>query len=78
MLCLITSRTTNYVPIAQYLLYPFEGGDWLNSKSKQLSDKSIPDTIVSLKIAKKNVDTKEFKDRVVKEVIEELSIYFSG
>jgi len=30
----------------------------------------IPETIVSLKIAKKHMDTQEIKDRIVKEALE--------
>ena len=67
------------MPIAQYLLYPFDSAsDFLNSKPKQLQDKSVPDTLVSLKFAKKHSETAEVKDRVVKEAIEELTIYYAA
>lgn len=33
---------------------------------------------MSLKIAKKHLNTFEMKDRIVKEIIEELSIYFAN
>ena len=58
LLSLINERTGQYIPIAQYLLYPFDlQNDYLNSKSKQLQDKAIPETLISLKAAKKHVDT---------------------
>lgn len=50
----------------------------LNSKSKALQDKQIPETLISLKIAKKHQDTQEMKDRIVKEIIDELTIYFAN
>lgn len=37
----------------------------------------IPETIVSLKIAKKHMDTQEMKDRIVKEAIESLTLYLA-
>lgn len=40
-------------------------------------DKMIPETTVALKIAKKHLETQEMKDRIVKETIEELTIYFA-
>jgi len=49
----------------------------LNSKSKPLPDKSIPETLISLKVAKKHADTIEMKDRIIKEIIEELTIYYA-
>jgi hypothetical protein len=50
----------------------------LNTKSKPLQDKAIPETLVSLKIAKKHYDTQEMKDRIVKEIIDELTIYYAN
>jgi hypothetical protein len=38
----------------------------------------IPDTLISLKIAKKHLNTHEMKDRIVKEIIDELTIYYSN
>lgn len=76
---LINEKTNQFVPIAQYILYPFDPHfEFINSKSKPLTDKSIPDTLISLKIAKKHLNTFEMKDRIVKEIIEELSIYFAN
>lgn len=38
----------------------------------------IPETLVSLKIAKKHVDTSEMKDRIVTEALDELLLYFAA
>ena len=38
----------------------------------------IPETLVSIKIAKKHVDTGEMKERIVKESLEELMLYFAA
>lgn len=79
MLSLINEKTHQFVPIAQYLLYPFDSTtDFLSSKPKPLQDKSVPDSLISLKFAKKHAETAEVKDRVVKEVIEELTIYYAA
>jgi len=81
LLCSITERTDEFIPIAQYMLYPFEsqgGKSYLNSKSKALEDKIIPDTLVSVKIAKKHQDTSEMKDRVVQESLEQLTAYLAA
>jgi hypothetical protein len=76
MLSLLNEKTHQFVPIAQYLLYPFDtSSDFLTSKPKPLQDKSVPDTLISLKFAKKHAETAEVKDRVVREVIEEMTIY---
>jgi hypothetical protein len=67
------------VPIAQYLLYPFDSAsDFLNSKPKALQDKAVPDTLVSLKYAKKHAETAEVKDRVVRELVDELTVYLAA
>eukprot|EP00347_Sterkiella_histriomuscorum_P015725 403355916 len=79
LLSLINQHTKQFIPIAQYILYPFDmQNELLNSKSKALQDKSIPETLVSLKIAKKHQDTQEMKDRIVKEILEELTIYYAN
>lgn len=82
LLSLINQKTGQFVPIAQYLLYVFDSSsDFLNGgkgKVQELKDKAVPDTLVSLKFAKKHADTMDVKDRVVKEVIEELSIYYAA
>ena len=51
---------------------------FFNSKPKPLQDKAIPDTLVSLKFAKKHVVTQEARDRVVKEIIEALTSYLAA
>jgi len=38
----------------------------------------IPETLVSLKIAKKHIDTSEMKDRIVTEALDELLLYFAA
>ncbi len=43
-----------------------------------MTDKMIPETVVSLKLAKKNIDTQEMKDRIVKEAIEALTLYLAA
>ncbi len=63
-------------------MYPFDwnnGNEYLNQQknTKELMDKMIPETTVALKIAKKHMDTQEMKDRIVRETIEELTIYFA-
>jgi Noc2p family len=80
LLSLVNEKTKQFVPIAQYLLYPFDASsDFLSGKHKQvLQDKAIPDTLVSLKFAKKHAETTEIKDRVVKEVFEELTVYYAA
>lgn len=80
LLCMINERTNEFIPISQYLLYPFEhaSSSFLNGKSKPLEDKLIPETLVSLKIAKKHLDTIEIKDRVVQEALEHLSLYLAS
>jgi hypothetical protein len=35
----------------------------------------IPETLVSIKIAKKHVDTSEMKERIIKETLDELLLY---
>ena len=80
MLSLVNEKTKQFVPIAQYLLYPFEASsDFLQGKPKQaLQDKAVPDSLVSLKFAKKHAETADVKDRVVREVIDELTIYYAA
>jgi len=69
----INERTDEFLPIGQYMLYPFEqqgGATFLGQKNKPLEDKMIPETAVSLKIAKKHLNTAELKDRVVQEALQ--------
>ena len=61
-------------------MYPFDSNNlkFFNAKSKPLQDKMIPESLISLKIAKKHVDTQEMKDRIIKEALEALTIYFGA
>ena len=76
----INGRTGQFVPAAQYILYPLDSSNmaFFNSKPKPLQDKAIPDTLVSLKLAKKHVQTQEARDKVVKEIIEALTLYLAA
>ena len=51
---------------------------FFNSKPKPLQDKAIADTLVSLKLAKKHIQTQEARDKVVKEIIEALTLYLAA
>ena len=51
---------------------------FFNSKPKPLQDKTIPDSLVSLKLSKKHVGTQEARDRIVKEIIESLTLYLAA
>ena len=68
------------MPAIQYILHPFDSTsmNYFNSKPKALQDKSIPDTLISLKIAKKHVETQEIKDRIIKEALEAMTLYFAA
>lgn len=68
------------MPAAQYILYPLDTSNlgFFTSKPKSLQDKTIPDTLVSLKFAKKHIYTQEARDRVVKEVLESLTLYLAA
>ena len=50
----------------------------MNQKSKPLEDKIIPETLISLKIAKKHIETSEMKDRIVQEALDELLLYYAA
>jgi hypothetical protein len=80
LLTLINQKTGQFIPAAQYILSPFDSVHtaYFNSKPKQLQDKMIPETIVSLKIAKKHMETQEIKDRIVKEALESLTLYLAA
>ena len=80
LLTIISAKTGQFVPAVQYILYPFDSTNinYFNAKPKPLNDKSIPDTIISLKIAKKHVETQEMKDRIIKESIEAMTLYFAA
>lgn len=73
---LIAETTGEFMPISQYILQPLEGSQvYFNQKPKALDDKMIPETLVSIKIAKKHVDTSEMKERIIKETLDELLLY---
>jgi hypothetical protein len=80
LLTVVNSKTGQFIPAAQYILQYFDSVhvNYFNAKPKALQDKMIPETIVSLKIAKKHVDTQEIKDRIVKEALESLTIYLAA
>ena len=44
----------------------------------KLEDKMLPETLISIKISKKHINTIEQKDRIVKESLENLLEYLSG
>ena len=80
LLTMINAKTGQFVPAAQYLLQPFDSShiEYFNAKPRALQDKSIPDTTISLKVAKKHVETQEIKDRIVKESLEALTLYLAA
>ena len=55
----INAKTGQFVPAAQYILYPLDTAiiGFFNSKPKPLQEKTIPDSLVSLKLSKKHVGT---------------------
>ena len=80
LLTTINEKTGQFVPAMQYILSPFDASNYnyFNAKPRPLQDKSIPDTMIALKFAKKHVDTQECKDRIVKEAIEALTLYLAA
>jgi len=80
LLTTINQKTGQFVPAVQYILHPFDGTStgYFNARPKALEDKSVPDTLIALKIAKKHVETQEIKDRIIKEGIEALTLYFAA
>ena len=76
----INAKTGQFVPAAQYILYPLDTANmgFFNSKPKPLQEKTIPDSLVSLKLSKKHVGTQEARDRIVKEIIESLTLYLAA
>jgi len=67
------------VPAAQYILVPFESTNYnfFNAKPKKLEEKLIPDSQISLKIAKKHLETSEMKDRIIREALAALNQYLA-
>lgn len=74
----ISQVTGQFTPIIQHMLLPFENIKYFNSKPKPLEDKSVPDTLVALKIAKKHFETQVIKDRIIKESIEALTMFLGA
>jgi len=74
----ISQTTGQFLPIVQHILLPFENMKYFNSRPKPLEDKSVPDTLVALKIAKKHFDTQVIKDRIIKESIEALTLFYGA
>lgn len=64
----------------QYIIYPFDSvnTNYFNAKPKPLTDKTIPETLVSLKFAKKHVETQEAKDRIIRDAIDGLTLYLAA
>ena len=58
---------------------PFESVNYnfFNAKPKPLEDKVLPDSLVSLKISKKHLETSEMKDRIIREALAALTQYLS-
>jgi nucleolar complex protein 2 len=79
LLCMINQKTGQFVPAAQYILVPFESNNYnfFNAKPKKLEDKIIPDSLISLKIAKKHLETSEMKDRIIREALAALTQYLA-
>ena len=67
------------MPAAQYILVPFESTNYnfFNANPKKLEDKLIPDSQISLKIAKKHLETSEMKDRIIREALAALNQYLA-
>jgi hypothetical protein len=80
LLTMINEKTGQFVPTIQYIVAPFDSCNYnyFNAKPKPLQDKSIPDTLVALKFAKKHVDTQECKDRIIREAIGALTMYLAA
>ena len=80
LLVSINAKTGQFVPAAQYILYPLDTSNlaFFTSKPKPLTDKAVPDTLVSLKFAKKHLGTQEVRDRVVKDIIESMTMYLAA
>ena len=79
LLNLINEKTGEFVPICQHILQPFQSNvGYFSAKPKILEDKMIPETLVSIKIAKKHIDTAEMKDRIVRETLDELVLYLAA
>ena len=80
LLCIINEKTGQFVPAAQFMLQPFEAVNYnfFNGKPKPLEDKIVPDSLISIKIAKKHLETQEIKDRIVRESLANLTRYLAA
>ena len=76
---MINQKTGQFVPAIQYIMVPFESvnQNFFNVKPKPLEDKVLPDSLVSLKISKKHLETSEMKDRILREAIAALTQYLA-
>lgn len=76
---MINQKTGQFVPAAQHMLVPFESTNFnfFNARPKPLDDKIIPDSLVSLKIAKKHLETSEMKDRIIREALASLTQFLA-
>ena len=80
LLVQINAKTGQFVPAAQYILYPLDSSNlnFFTSKPKPLQDKMLPDTLISLKFAKNHLGTQEVRDRIVKDIVESLTMYLAA
>jgi hypothetical protein len=75
LLTYLNEKTGQFVPASQFMMYAFENDRWFNAKPKPLTDKSVPETVIALKVAKKHFETSEVKDRMIRESIEALTLF---
>mmetsp|Transcript_41919 Transcript_41919/g.64158 ORF Transcript_41919/g.64158 Transcript_41919/m.64158 type:complete len:113 (+) Transcript_41919:1560-1898(+) len=80
LLTMINDKMGEFVPVSVYLLHILEHNKkFLTRKAKhQLEDKMIPETLISIKVSKKHLDTVELRDRVFQEVIEAITIFYAA
>jgi hypothetical protein len=80
LLTTINMKTKQFVPCAQYMLFPFDtvNYNFFNLKPKTTTDKGIPETIATLKLSKKHLETQEVKDRIIKETLDALTHYYAA
>lgn len=78
LFCMVQEKTGQFIPAAQYIMYPFDtASEYFNKRGKVMDDKTFPEFLVSLKVSKKHIETSEMKDKILREAIDELMIYFS-
>ena len=68
------------MPAASHLVHVFSAPNfnYFNAKPRKLDDKFIPDTLISLKFAKRHVPTGEAKDRIIRETLELLTTFYAA